>query len=253
MAEVSQRWRRYFVQGLETDLTTIAEEFPARQSVYVDLVALHEFDSDLTRAIFDTPDEVLDTGAAVLNDLTALSGDLSLRVENNPHHCEVSELDANHLYDLVTVEGRVDSVGSVQAALEASVYECPGCETTTETSVRGIEPAEPPYCESCGWTGSFSLVAPESSFVDLRAVDIAPLERENGHEQREPLRAYLRGDIVDEVAPDARCYLTGILRATRTDGLNAFDPYLSVLSLREERSDAAPTSFTETIDARFDR
>lgn len=184
MDSLSESWQSYFLNRCQTDVEALAEAFPSRRSLYVDLIDLHEFDSELCQSLFDTPDRVLSAGTAVLSDITDISRPIHVRVENNPHQCPVSAIQARHLHDLVTVEGVVESVASVRMTATRAQYDCPACDASTARSPAGIEVDAPARCDACGWDGQFTFRPTRSQFVDVQRLALAPrrIHDGRGHE-----------------------------------------------------------------------
>lgn len=250
MDSLSESWQSYFLNRCQTDVEALAEVFPSRRSLYVDLIDLHEFDSELCQSLFDTPDRVLSAGTAVLRDITDISRPIHVRVENNPHQCPVSAIQARHLHDLVTVEGVVESVASVRMTATRAQYDCPACDASTARSPAGIEVDAPARCDACGWDGQFTFRPTRSQFVDVQRLALAPppdTRREGPRSHA--LSAYLADDLVGAVTEDERYCLTGILRVHQTDRSAQFSPYLDSLNVHEERDRFSPDDPETALDS----
>lgn len=254
MDRVRERWRSYLLAHCESEVAGLAGTPPGERSLTVDLLALHEFDSDLARAVFEEPTRVLAAGTTVLEGLLDGEGAVKLRVENNPQQFPVSAVRARHHRALLTVDGVVETVGPVRARAAVARYDCPACGDPVTRRPVGVDGDPPVGCGACEWDRELPFRPGDSTFVDLQRVELAPPPDAEGDGPRtDPLAAYLDGSLVGSVATGDHCRVTGVLRVHGTARGNEFAPYLDGLSVREERDVSAPADLESVLDSMWDR
>ncbi|MFB6307969.1 MAG: hypothetical protein ABEH35_01445 [Haloarculaceae archaeon] len=252
MTRVADRWRSYFRTRRQPAVEAFAAEYPDDRSVHVDLIDLHDFDSDLVGTLFDDPDRVLSVGADTLRNVADVSGPVHVRVENNPHQCSVSEVRARHLHRLVTVDAVVESVGAPQAMVVSAAFECPACEELTVREQTRVELDIPLRCDACGGGGEFTFRPGASAFVDLQEITLAPAA--TTQERRQPDRtlvAYLDDDLVGAVTEGDNYSVTGILRPLPGARSNQFSLSLDAVAVREEHQHSTPDSLDDVLDSHW--
>jgi DNA replicative helicase MCM subunit Mcm2 (Cdc46/Mcm family) len=253
MGSVTSRWQAYIKKECQSELQELSEQFPTHQSLYIDLIDLQDFDSELAQAVIEYPEKALARGRSVVRNISNIPQPVQLRVENNPHHCSVADITAENLYDLVTVEGIVESVGQINAKPDIAKYGCPGCTRTVTKTFQRITADSPTRCDGCGWDGEFELLPSKSDFIDIQELKLTPPEanRNNGPRSK-PLQVYLDGDHVGVVDEGQRYCFTGILRALETHEGDIFMPYLRGLNIRKERDISPSTSPDTVLDSEWD-
>jgi replicative DNA helicase Mcm len=254
MDSLSERWRSYFEAECQPEIEAVAEQNSSKQSVTIDLVEVYQTDEELARAVLAHPDRVLPPARAALGKLVEASFPVRLRIENNPHLCDVSELSARRFHELVTVEGVVESVGPVQASTVTARYSCPACGESASTSSAGVEHDEPTRCDGCGWDGSFDFHPAESTFVDTQRFTLGPAtdQRDDGPRPA-PHPVYVHGDLVDEVTEGDHVRVTGVVRVSRSPETPLYTPYLDGRGIHDERDISSPDSLEAALDSYWDR
>jgi replicative DNA helicase Mcm len=175
----------------------LAEAYPERRSLTVDVIDVYDYDEELVTALFDDPTHVLRQASDALRELRDAFGRVHVRVENNPELLGVDRLGAPHVHELVTVEGVVASVDAVETTAVKTVYECPNCNGSLVTRPLGIQLDEPHRCERCVRDGRFDLRHDRSTFADLQRVTFAQLPEDrpdDGAEDPRTVPVYLADD-----------------------------------------------------------
>lgn len=249
MDTLASRWRSYFETHRGSDADSDGSAPP---SATIDLVELYRADPDLAQAVLDRPTTVLGAARTALRAVTESSSPVQLRVENNPHLCDVGAVSARHLRDLVTVQGVIDATGRAGAVPITATYRCPACETTRETSPEGLEPTEPARCDSCEWHGDFEFRPEGSEFVDAQPLTLAPIDGDGSGRGIDSLRAYVYGELIGTAAEGDRVGITGIVRARESESGPLWERYLDGLGLRAEREISPPETLADTLDSHWD-
>jgi len=244
MGGLDGRWKSYFRAHSDSDDVGGG---PGRPSATIDLVELYGADPDLAQAVLERPARGLETARTAFRGVAGASVPVQLRVENNPHLCGVGEISARHLYDLVTVQGTVETVGSIGATPVTARYRCRGCGATQEACPDGLEPSEPARCGSCGWDDGFEFRPEESEFVDTQPLTLVPLADEG----TESLRAYVYAGMVGGADEGDHVGVTGIFRAREGSETPVWERYLDGFGIRAEREISPPRTLTEALDAHW--
>lgn len=234
----------------QADIEAILQDYPSTQSITIDLVELHSTTQDLAQTVLSRPDQALSKAHEVLHELIDISGPLQLQLKNNPHLCNITDISATQLYDLITVNGSVETVGPLQASVVTAQYTCPACNASFSTSSTGIERTEPTRCDACGWDEHFEFKPAQSEFVDTQRLTLTPAsdQRTDDH-QLKSLPVYVYGDLVDQVNEDDHIGVTGILRVRHSDDTAPYTLYLDGRGIREERDFSAPASLEAALDS----
>lgn len=249
MDAAAERWRSYLTAQCRSTLEAVREQYPSERSVTIDLIELHSESPALVRSLFDDPDTMLSAARSAVRELVDTPGPIQIRIENNPHWCGVPEVSSDQLYDLVTVEGTVESVDATDATVVTAVYDCPACGTAIVTSPAGVEPADPVYCDACEWGGPFEFRPERSEFLDTQHLSLGPASGEqDAQESLDSLSVYLHGALVGRLSAGAHVGVTGVLRARRRSGTGVYALYLDGYSVRAERDLSPPASLGERLD-----
>lgn len=244
-SDAPEGWRSYF-RRRRSDVRRLADAYPDRRSLSVDVLDLYDVDEDLVTALFESPDRVLREGADVLRNAHDAFDRVHLRVENHPELLPLDRLGAGHLGELVTVDGVVEAVGPVRATAFEAVHECPNCGDRIRTRPDGIRLREPCRCERCDWSGPFALRHDGSTFVDLQRVTFAA----DGDDPR-TVPVFLSDDLVGTVDPGNHLLVTGVVRAKPVDDSNRFDLYVDANSIAEEHGGGRREGLAELIRSKW--
>lgn len=252
MESLAEQWRSYFEAECRTEIETVMQEYPSRRSITVDLIDLHSVNQHLAQTVLNSPDESLSEARTVIRDLIDVSGPIQLRLKNNPQQCDVSEITAQRLHDLLTVQGAVKTVETPQASVVTARYHCPVCSASLSRSPAGIERIEPTHCGECGWDGDFDFQPRHSEFIDTQRLTLnTRSDTYDADPESTSLPVYVHGDLVGQVVESDHIAVTGILRVYHQPETPLFTPYLDGCSLREERDISPPGSFEEILDSQW--
>ena len=252
-------WDRFYRAQCEADIRRLVEAYPRERSLHVDVLDLYAYDDEFTKGLFSSPDRYLRAGAESLRALDDAFSRVNVRLVNHPGLLGIGSLRARHVDELVTVEGVVDDVAGVQAAVSAAVYACSACGHAIRRRP-DARLAPPGRCKECDAVGSMAFDADRSTYVDVQRVVLAtpgggPLE---GGE-RAMLDVLVDDDLVETVEEGDHLLATGIVRLDREGDANRFDFYLDVVSLNEEPGktervvDDASSELQRAIQSRWEQ
>lgn len=227
---IDEAWRSYF-EGRTDAVRALVGNYPQRRSITVDVIDLHGHDETLVEALFDDPDDVLQRGATVLRSAHEELGRLNIRLENVPSQLAPDAIRARHAGTLVTVEGAVESVGPVVAAIAEGVFACRTCGARRRSPVAGLELSSPDRCVECDAAGTLELDREASALVDVQQVTLVGSESDDDGRR---MAVWIDDDLVDTVASDERIRATGVMRLDRRGEANRFDFYLDGLAVDEQ-------------------
>lgn len=253
MAHVQDRWHSYFANHCQSDLDQLADVYPNRRSLYVDILDLYEFSKDFAETLFERPIDVISAGTAAIRDRSDIAGPVHIRFENNPQQRSVSDLQAAHTHELITVGGFVTSIGPVQAKAIAATYQCPNCEHTVRQPESKIILEPPTECEMCGCPEEFDFCPSDSYFVNLQEIVLTQTADVQTGGPRDTLTVYLEDDLVGTVDVNRSYCITGIVRVYQEESSNQFTLYLDANAVTHESQppQAVPDDLTAALDSHW--
>lgn len=246
-------WRSYFEERCRSDVENLAEAYPDRRSLHVDLVDLYGYDDEFAVAFFDDPGRYLRRAASVLCAGHDGFDYVNVRVRNNPSLFRLADLGAGHLHELVTVEGVAESVDPAGTTAAVAVFECEACGAGVEQHPHGVRLSTPRHCGACDRAGALAFRPARSTFVDLGRVEFTPPhdERADGESPR-TVDLYLADDLSDAVDAGDRFLATAVVRPVRVGPSNRFDLCLDGVAVAEERRPVPDRSLAEVIQSRWE-
>lgn len=237
-ASPDKRWRAFFRDQYREDIQRLAESYPDDRSLYIDVLDLYEYDSNLTEDLFSEPEQTLARAAATLMDVHKGFRQVNVRVRNHPGLLSIENLRSRHIGELVAVEGTAAAVDPRQSQAVVAVFECTHCEGVTEEVPTGLVLESPAVCGSCNGTGSIQLRFDRSTFVDAQHVRVEDLSGEPTLTDRDPpgIDVFLTDDLVHTVDPEDTIVVTGIAKLHQDGSGNLFDLYLKAVSVSHDRA-----------------
>lgn len=158
------------------DIERLAEAYPDRRSLKVDLTAAAEHDASLVEDILRNPGTMLETLDSALRNYPALERPMArarVRLTNLPEEetLTVGDERVTELHGCIALEGQVTKRTEVLPKLSIGAFECQRCG-------EGLRLEQPPYgrireprmCPNCGPDGYLSMDERESEWVDYQKV-----------------------------------------------------------------------------------
>ncbi|MFH1779748.1 MAG: LAGLIDADG family homing endonuclease [Candidatus Micrarchaeota archaeon] len=191
----------------------LAEEYPKKRSLDVDLHSLANVNPDIPEAIVAHPDSFLAAARESLSNHKDLRGkSVRVRFFNlEGKDVLVKDLGAEHLNKLVTVQGVVNLVTDIKPKMQVSLWECVHCGTTVKTIPEKTALKQPELCR-CG-RRDFTLIESSSDFINTQYGQMQDLiERVAGASSPSHVDLWFEEDLTNKVLPGENIIISGILR-----------------------------------------
>tara|TARA_Y100000034_G_C6909655_1_gene423630 strand:- start:5170 stop:7200 length:2031 start_codon:yes stop_codon:yes gene_type:complete len=242
MQDSIEKFVQFFRETYYNDLLSVAREYPEKRSILVDYNTLDKFDTDLSDALLNDPNETLKAAKDAITELDlGIEGEynINVRVENIPkqHHIPIRNLRSENIENFIAIDGVVKSATDVRPEAVRAVFQCPDCQKEIVVPQFGKSMQLPYACDNptCGRRGKFKMLRVD--LVNAQRVGIQePPEEIEGGEQPTQLYIHLAEDLVTPIerkktTPGNRVKIYGILRKspiiTRSGTqTNRFDLYL---------------------------
>lgn len=229
-----------FIRTTQPDaLDELVEEYPSQRSLYVDVLDLHRNAPEVAKALFSSPDRVLQSASSAVSGTHESFQRVNVRLENHPGLLQLSSVRTRHVGELVTLEGIVDEIGPVAARADRAAYECGDCGAITRRRLAGLDFDTPNICQECGCRGLFDFSKENSTYVDYQRITLRE-PADDVEAQSEPCSfdVYLDDDLVRTVESGTHLLVTGVVRLRNTGDVNRFTFYLDANAVTDEHDPA---------------
>ncbi len=143
-------------------------------------------------------------------------------------HILVSKLRAEHIGELVAIDGVIRKVTEVRPMITTAVFECRRCGATTRAEQDDEFVQSPSQCDICRSKGQMRLDESSSTYINYQKVEL-----QESHEvstQPESIAAYLFDDLVQTVKPGDRVCINGTISLiARRDGQKVRTDFTKIL------------------------
>jgi len=221
--------------------------------LYINFKDLSKFSPQLTEALLDKPEEIIDILEVALEE-TALMKNPLIRIKDfpNSYNLAIEEIRKEHLNKIISIDGRVTSTTTIRPQVVNAKFECPSCGTVI--SVLQVEKKfrEPSRC-SCGRKGQFKLISKEME--DCARIILEDLQEKTDNPYSQRLQTFIRRDLVNKknikkFMPGNEIRCIGILKeipvVLKTGSISTrFDHALEVISVEELQTEIKIEDFTE--------
>lgn len=252
--ELVDRFEEFYRQYYSDEVAELARQYPRdSKSLHLDWRDLYQMDPDLADDFLNHPDQLLEAAEEALR-LYDLPVDVSLgqahvRVHSLSEQTEIREIRAEHLNNLIGVQGMVRKATDVRPKIQRAVFVCQRCGAETEVPQGDAGFQEPYQCESCERQGPFELDPERSEFVDAEKLRIQESpEGLSGGETPQSIDIHIEDDSCGEVTPGDHITATGMLRLDQSEGTNEspiFDLYMEGSSIVVEDEEFEEMDITE--------
>lgn len=219
-----QIFTEFFEDEYRDELYQLFHEYPHRKTFEIDYKLLELYDMDLADLIELKPEDCIDIATKAIIKLNSTNKDLTniqVRFKTiDPNLPGIRHLLAEHLGNLVVVDGVVKKVSDIIPKISKGAFECMGCMRMIE--IEQPEDADknivgPSLCPDCGGR-KFSFKQRESAFIDTQIITIQePQEHLSGREQPRMVKIIVDGELVNNIAPGALIRVIGILKTKQND------------------------------------
>lgn len=227
---------RSFFEGPGSHLTDGYDPAPDDWSIRVEYDTLAGFDPDLADAVITDPDSALERGEAALKDVLE-TFEVNLRVHGLPddRKFRVGKYRTRQMGELITVDGEVVDIDSVQPRAVEAAWECSRCGTLTRIPQSYgdlIKPAECMGCEAGKREAAFQFNQSQSELEDHQMIVIAPPD--SSLDDPPATLAFLSRDLCDRVGPGDRISITGIYKTFPNQDEAVLDTFIDIVALDKE-------------------
>ena len=189
------------------------------ESLVVEFQDIEKFDTELSDAILETPEECLRAADEALRNVTPADEDsprITFRVRglHESNNVAIKNLRSKHIGLFVAVDGIIKQASEVRPEITAATFECKACGQ--RLTILQEEPhLKTPFSCECGNRRGFELVI--RKLIDIQRLELEEVpERLDGGAQPRKIGVFLRDDLVDprfqkKVVPGSKVQITGIL------------------------------------------
>lgn len=278
--QLMNKWEKFFETRIKLDpdsgkpidtdpylskIMQIADSYPDKKTLYIRFPDIDWFDEEFGRYLLLKPYNSIYAGEnAIINLLTSDQVDagvkIHLRITNLPdiQHINISQLRAEHLGQLVAVEGLVKKALEVRPFLQKGVFQCIRCYAIITVVQESLMFKEPMECTKeqggCGRAAAstvFKLLTEKSNHFDFQKIELQ--ERpENLPVGRTPERIEVHADddITGQITPGDRIVVNGILRSYQKltkfkTKSNLFDIFIECNSIQTEQKNYEDIKLTD--------
>jgi DNA replicative helicase MCM subunit Mcm2 (Cdc46/Mcm family) len=128
---------------------------------------------------------------------------------------KLKDLRAKHLSQRITVEGNVSKTSTQYPFCTKAAFQCMRCGHLCLVGQDSLKLKEPFSCENdtCGKKGPFKLITEESTFIDVKEIEIVDISDNITNKYEDPKRVQLKvlliGDTVETKLTDQKFKFTG--------------------------------------------
>ena len=251
-SEIESIWTSIFsTDKYRVLIGDIANNYPARKSVFVDFDDINSQDVSFSAYILEDPKRCLRIAQkAIMEMIPSIDrpGDqIYVRIQKLPHDAKVDirNLRSEHLGKLVAIDGLVKKVTTVKPRMTYTLFRCARCNSEIWVPQNGMFKTEPLMCNNpdggCNKQSTRFIEDLEASkWIDTQRIEIQERpEGLRGGAQPERLLCFVENDISGIVSPGNSITLNGILRSTEkkeSDKSTVYELELDVVSIEFEQN-----------------
>ncbi len=188
-------------------------------SLIVEFQKIEKFDTELSDALLETPEECLRAADEALRNVNPADEDaprITFRVKelHESNNVAIKNLRSKHIGQFVAVDGIIKQASEVRPEITAATFECKACGQ--RLTILQEEPhLKTPFSCECGNRRGFELVI--RKLIDIQRLELEEVpERLDGGSQPRKVGVFLRDDLVDprfqkKVIPGSKVQITGVL------------------------------------------
>ena len=217
-AELIDRFEEFYRSYYRNEIGELAQKYPNEQrSLYVDWNDLYRFDPDMADDFIAQPGQMRDYAEEALRlydlPVDVKLGSAHVRVRNLSERTDIRDIRADHVGNLVAVQGIVRKATDVRPKMRQAAFECQRCGTMTRIPQSDGEFQEPHECQGCERQGPFQINFDQSEFVDAQKIRVQESpEGLRGGETPQAIDVNIEDDITGKVTAGDHVTVAGILR-----------------------------------------
>jgi len=243
-AELIDRFEEFYRDYYRNEIGELAQKYPSEQrSLYLDWNDLYRYDPDIADDFIAKPGQMREYAEEALRlydlPVDVKLGGAHIRVRNLSDATGIRDIRADHVGNLVAVQGIVRKATDVRPKMQEAAFECQRCGTLTRIPQSGGDFQEPHQCQGCERQGPFKINFDQSEFVDAQKLRIQESpEGLRGGETPQAIDVNIEDDITGRVTAGDHVTATGILhleqQGSQQEKSSIFDFYMEGLSIKIE-------------------
>jgi replicative DNA helicase Mcm len=243
-AEIIDRFDEFYRSYYRNEIGELAQKYPSEQkSLYVDWNDLYRFDPDIADDFIAQPQQMREYAEEALRlydlPVDVKLGSAHVRVQNLSDKTGIREIRADHVGNLVSVQGIVRKATDVRPKMQQAAFECQRCGTMTRIPQSDGDFQEPHECQGCERQGPFQINFDQSEFIDSQKIRVQESpEGLRGGETPQAIDVNIEDDITGRVTAGDHVTISGILRleqqGNQQEKSAIFDFYMEGMSVAIE-------------------
>ena len=254
-AEIIDRFDEFYRSYYRNEIGELAQKYPSEQkSLYVDWNDLYRFDPDIADDFIAQPQQMREYAEEALRlydlPVDVKLGSAHVRVRNLSEKTGIRDIRADHVGNLVSVQGIVRKATDVRPKMQQAAFECQRCGTMTRIPQSDGDFQEPHECQGCERQGPFQINFDQSEFIDSQKIRVQESpEGLRGGETPQALDVNIEDDITGRVTAGDHVTVSGILRleqqGNQQEKSAIFDFYMEGMSVAIEDEQFEEMDITE--------
>ncbi|PSQ23790.1 AAA family ATPase [Halobacteriales archaeon QS_9_67_17] len=176
-AEIIDRFEEFYRTYYRNEIGELAQRYPNEQkSLYVDWSDIYRFDSDMADDFIAQPAQMQEYAEEALRlydlPVDVKLGSAHVRVQSLSDRTGIRDIRADHVGNLVSVQGIVRKATDVRPKMQQAAFECQRCGTMTRIPQSDGDFQEPHECQGCERQGPFQINFDQSEFVDSQKIRV---------------------------------------------------------------------------------
>ena len=254
-AEIIDRFEEFYRSYYRNEIGELAQKYPNEQkSLYVDWNDLYRFDPDIADDFIAQPQQMREYAEEALRlydlPIDVKLGSAHVRVRSLSEKTGIRAIRADHVGNLVSVQGIVRKATDVRPKMQQAAFECQRCGTMTRIPQSDGDFQEPHECQGCERQGPFQINFDQSEFVDSQKIRVQESpEGLRGGETPQAIDVNIEDDITGHVTAGDHVTVSGILRleqqGNQQEKSAIFDFYMDGMSVAIEDEQFEEMDITE--------
>lgn len=230
------------------DIDDFDNNYHDSKSFYVNFKDIRDYDNEIADAIIRNPEDVMElfrSNVCILSKTIpngiSLKNPLHIRITNVDNLIGIRDIRGADKYNLVSIEGLVRNITSVQDRMIKGAFKCIHCNQVTYQQQDDDEVIEPIFgCDNpdCDRKGPFIQNDKLSEFIDFQKamVQESP-DSLKGTAQPQSIEVHISHDMCGQVLPGERVVINGIIKPKpKKIGKNkstSYGRYIDVISIEK--------------------
>ncbi|MEF8790109.1 MAG: LAGLIDADG family homing endonuclease [Haloarculaceae archaeon] len=242
-ADLIERFEEFYRNYYRNEIGQLAQKYPGeKRSLYVEWDDLYRYDPDIAEDFVAKPGQMREYAEEALRlydlPVDVKLGNAHVRIRGLADQTGIREIRADHVGNLVAVQGIVRKATDVRPKMQEAAFECQRCGTLTRIP-QGGDFQEPHECQGCERQGPFAINFDQSEFVDAQKLRVQESpEGLRGGETPQAIDIHIEDDITGRVTAGDHVTATGVLHLDQQENQGQksaiFDFYMEGLSVEIE-------------------